>query len=377
MQCLSREKVAQRITPSRIRWFHKEVLQVRASAAEPSSGLRDRHRGPAAPVAIVRKRRVDGETLAPVVLVHGFGQNRYAWHLPERSFANDLSDHGFDVFNVDLRGHGRSRELGAPRSSGVDDYIRGDLPAVIDAVLERTGHERLFLVGHSLGGICVAAAAALDPERVAGVVTIGSPHALGRDHAVLGGLLRALGRTVGFTGVLRGSRAPLPVDLLGKISTAVRFTRFAWDNERAPLPVRAWKPGTFSGSEMISYLERTMDGASLGTLHDLVQLATTGDLRSRIDGQSYTKLIERSELPLLALGGAQDLVANPSSVRPIYERSHSLDKQYIEVEAGHADLLLGRQAPELVWPAVASWLKRRASFAPLHHTAVHEQALVG
>jgi polyhydroxyalkanoate synthase len=356
MHCLFREKVAQRITPSRIRWFHKEILTVR---------------GPE-PVSMVRKRRVDGDTIAPVVLVHGFGQNRYAWHLPERSFVNYLADQGFDVFNVDLRGHGRSRDLGAQRSGGVDDYIRGDLPAVIDAVLERSGHQRTFLMGHSLGGICAAAAGARDPESVAGVITMGPPHALGRDHAVLGGALRALGRTIGFAGILRGSRACLPVDFIGK---AVHFTRFAWDTDRAPLPVRAWKPGTFSSRELVAYLERSMDGASLGTLHDLMQLATTGDLRSRIDGASYTKLIERSELPLLAMSGTVDLLANPGAVKPIYDRSHAMDKQYFEVDAGHADLLVGRQAPELVWPKVAAWLSRRASFAPRRHVASVEAVL--
>ena len=66
------------------------------------------------PLAMVRKRVAhrDG-TLAPLLLVHGFGQNRYAWHLPARSFANHLAMSGFDVFNVELRGHGRSRMLGA------------------------------------------------------------------------------------------------------------------------------------------------------------------------------------------------------------------------------------------------------------------------
>src|SRR5206468_2476156 len=83
-------------TPGRIRWFKKEVFEVR---------------GPER-LAVVRKRRAEGATLAPVLLVHGFGQNRYAWHMPERSFANYLADCGFDVFNVDLRGHGRSAELG-------------------------------------------------------------------------------------------------------------------------------------------------------------------------------------------------------------------------------------------------------------------------
>ena len=59
---------------------------------------------------------------SPILLVHGFGQNRYAWHLPARSFANHLATAGFDVYNLDLRGHGRSRHFGAARCRGIEDY---------------------------------------------------------------------------------------------------------------------------------------------------------------------------------------------------------------------------------------------------------------
>lgn len=341
MAWLSKERVAQRVTPGRIRWFEKEILRVD---------------GPE-PLAVVRKRRAEGHTIAPVVLVHGFGQNRYAWHMPERSLANYLADLGFDVFNVDLRGHGRSAELGAERSRGVDDYIRGDLPAVLEAVRRLSGFSRAFLVGHSLGGLCVAAAAARDPEIAAGVVTIGSPHALGRGHFVLGNALRLAHGAVGWTGVLRGSQLRLPVDLIGKTVHAVRF---AWDSPLAPIPVRAWKPGSFEGNELRSYL-RSFDGASFGTIDDMLHLASTGEIRSRVDGQSYTKLIEQSRLPLLAISGTADTLCNEAAVRPLYERSQSFDKQYLKVDAGHADLLVGRRAPEKVWAELGSWLLRRAN----------------
>jgi alpha-beta hydrolase superfamily lysophospholipase len=340
MRLLSETKVAQRVTPRRIRWFHKEILRVE---------------GPE-PLGVVRKRLADGEPHAPVILVHGFGQNRYAWHLPQRSFSSFLAEQGFDVYNVDLRGHGRSAELGSRRSTGVDPYIREDLPAVVDRALSRSGFAKTFLIGHSLGGICVASVGARMPERVAGVVTLGPPHALGRGHLVLGNVLRAAGHTVGMTRILRGSRLRLPVDLLGKL---VYATRLAWDSQLTPLPVRAWKPGTFSSSELRAYIAQSFDGASLGTLDDLLELATTGELRSRIDGASYTKLIEQSGLPLLAVSGAADLLANPGSVKPIIERSQSRDKTYVKLDAGHGDLLVGRRAPETTWPLVADWMKDR------------------
>jgi polyhydroxyalkanoate synthase len=355
MITLSKDTVAQRVTPGRIRWFRKEILEVR---------------GPER-LAVVRKRRAEGETLAPVILVHGFGQNRYAWHMPERSFANYLADQGFDVFNVELRGHGRSAELGAARSGrGIDDYIRGDLPAVIDAVLERSDFDKAFLVGHSLGGLCSSATAATRKDQIAGVVAIGAPHALGRGHPLLGTTLKLLGHTIGAAGMFRSSQKKFPVDLIGKTLHAARF---AFDSRFAPIPVRGWKPGSFEAGELTSYM-RSFDAESFSTVDDLIMLAATGELRSRVDGSSFTKLIEQNELPLLAISGGSDSLANPSAVKPLYERSRSRDKQYVKVDAGHGDLLVGKKAPQDVWPMVAGWLDARRNLIATAQTETRQTA---
>jgi alpha-beta hydrolase superfamily lysophospholipase len=106
----------------------------------------------------------------------------------------------------------------------------------------------------------------------------------------------------------------------------------------------------------------------MSTVDDLITLAATGELKSRIDGVSYTRLIEDSALPLLALSGSADLLANPGAVKPLFERSRARDKQYVKVDAGHGDLLVGRQAPEEVWPLVGNWLvARRESVTTAPH----------
>jgi hypothetical protein len=193
---------------------------------------------------------------------------------------------------------------------------------------------------------------------------MGPPHALGRGHFVLGNMLRLAGHTVGRSSLLRGSQARFPVDIVGR---ALHATRFAWDSKFAPIPVRGWKPGTFSAEELKSYI-RSFDGASFGTVNELFTLASTGELRSRIDGQSYTRLIEESALPLLAVSGSADLLANPGSVKPLFERSRATDKRYLKVDAGHGDLLVGKQAPEQVWPVVGEWLQSRMHYAaPARH----------
>jgi len=142
------------------------------------------------PLAMVRKRSVGGAwghgpaeggatrggggapgTIASVLLIHGYGQNRYVWHLPSRSFSNYLAQAGFDVFNLDLRGHGRSRHLGAKLPSDVTDFVREDVPAAVDEIRRISGPRPVYLIGHSLGGLVAYAAATLLGDKVGGVVT--------------------------------------------------------------------------------------------------------------------------------------------------------------------------------------------------------------
>src|SRR5262245_44071876 len=108
----------------------------------------------AVPIAMVRKRlarvprgaslasldaeSVAGPTRATVLLIHGFGQNRYAFHLPSRSMVNHLARAGFDVFNVDLRS-GRSGHLGAGQPGAVLEFIREDVPTALEEIIKLTG----------------------------------------------------------------------------------------------------------------------------------------------------------------------------------------------------------------------------------------------
>lgn len=72
-------------------------------------------------VARRRACRHIGKTRGALLLVHGFSQNRYAWHVPGRSLVNHLAEAGYDVFFVDLRGSRESVKLGARPARGVHE----------------------------------------------------------------------------------------------------------------------------------------------------------------------------------------------------------------------------------------------------------------
>jgi pyruvate dehydrogenase E2 component (dihydrolipoamide acetyltransferase) len=110
----------------------------------------------------------DQPAAEPVVLVHGFGGDKNSW-----LFVQQPLSESHQVFAVDLPGHGASsKDVG----DGSLDTLAATLVGFLDAVAVPKAH----LVGHSLGGAIVAAAAASAPDKVASV-TLLAPAGLGAD----------------------------------------------------------------------------------------------------------------------------------------------------------------------------------------------------
>jgi pimeloyl-ACP methyl ester carboxylesterase len=106
----------------------------------------------------------EGSGGLPVVFVHSFGGSSSHW-------AEQLSHLRADrrAVAVELRGHGRSS---APDG---DHYAIADLARDIAAVADARRLDRFVLVGHSIGGVAAIAYAGEHPERVAGLLLVGTP----------------------------------------------------------------------------------------------------------------------------------------------------------------------------------------------------------
>ncbi len=112
---------------------------------------------------------------APVVCLHGGGQTAYMYE----ELGTALSDRWF-VLAPDLPGHGDSDVDAAlsPPTAGLD---RRSLAASVVGLLDFVGIERAVFVGASLGGITSLTIAAMDPNRVEGIVLIDIGHRLEDD----------------------------------------------------------------------------------------------------------------------------------------------------------------------------------------------------
>ena len=357
--------------------LHGQIVEQRIDGDERGHFVKELvlARGPV-PIAMVRKRLAKSRrsraidsateaaapTRATLLLIHGFGQNRYAFHLPARSMVNQLARAGFDVYNVDLRGRGRSGHFGAERPSTVLDFVHEDLPTALSEIQEISGARPVFLVGHSLGGAIAYCMAVDRPGQVAGVVSIGTPYhfTLGaRWLAAFGSAFLAIDRRFGLP------NAAVPTRALGSL---MRVTRRFVESPLYPFPLRGFHRGSIEPEVLDQHLALAMDIGSISTMRAMFAWASEVRAANASDASAqglfgYGERFEALDVPLLIVAGKHDDMAPPASVKPGFERSQSSDKTYRELPFGHLDLLVGRDAPLLTWPLIESWLGKRAERA--------------
>lgn len=114
------------------------------------------------PLARADRRIHPGSTLAPVLLLHGWGCNSGYWvRLVPRLDAAGISHARLDL---------------EPMLGDIDDYVPM-VDAAIDDLCQATGARQVVIVAHSMGGL-VARATLRDKgsARIARIIMLGTPH---------------------------------------------------------------------------------------------------------------------------------------------------------------------------------------------------------
>jgi polyhydroxyalkanoate synthase len=307
-----------------------------------------------------------------VVLCPGIGGNRFNFDLDnDHSLARYLAAHGNDVWMAELRGHGRSKSHSTPnRREGawdIDDHVDKDAPAIIDAVVSRSGQERLTWIGHSLGGMvayCAIAREIQSAAHLAGLITIGSPgYVPGRNRAIAG--------LASF--VLRGlTRSRLP-------TRAIMRLLFSSTAKRLGLEVvwRHWlNPDNIDQTVLDKTMRIGVEDFSTGILRQLVLSMRKRSLVTADGGFDYFQNMLRIRIPVLLIGGVVDRLAPSASIAAVFDVVQSTDRLMRifgekgfetasnglsspcngRIDYGHDDLLLGKHASSEVFPYIAQWL---------------------
>lgn len=283
----------------------------------------------------------------PVLLCHGLGANRLTFDAdPRYSLAAWLVAQGFDVYAVELRGHGLSEKPGGGKrwGWGIAEYAEIDLPAVFAHVLELTQKEALHYVGHSMGGILLYTRSALGDTNIRSGVTIGSS----LDYSGLPSMFHAV--------------APL-----APLSYLLSFVPVHWGALLSSWATRfsaRWVDASLvNGSNVELDVFRRMAAnllhpVSSRVLRDLA-LAITGRGMKSSGGSTYNELLQERGygFPVLSIAGAGDILCPPETVARFGTETHAFARAHgHQADYGHLDLVMGLHAEREVWPLVNEWL---------------------
>lgn len=293
----------------------------------------------------------------PVVLSHGFFVNNLFLNLDEEhSLGRYLAREGFDVWNLSLRGIGRSLDplKEGPKRWTLDDMIDKDLSAVIRYVREESRSAKISWIGYEMGALLAYGyVEKKGGSGLAALVAIGAPVTF--DHP-----------------------EQAPMKKLLKLEESPRLKKaFLYLNGpflgRIFIPLAPGIEGLFYNPENMSeeikakWLEETLAPVNPGMWDHLLRMIRKGEFVSADGAYNYRRNLGRIRVPLLLIGGEKDALAPPEALRLI-QRSVKSSERSLRVFGprakdslayGHVDLILGKKAREEVFPVIARWLKQR------------------
>ncbi|MGI5865358.1 MAG: lysophospholipase [Myxococcales bacterium] len=248
---------------------------------------------------------------AHVAIVHGYCEHSGRY----REAMERLARAGFAAHAFDFRGHGQSDG----RRTHVEDF--GDYVADLDALLERVRGQaagrKVFLMGHSLGGLICAR------------------WALGRT-----GPVAALALVSPFMGM---AFEPPRLKAL--------FARFAdkvvpW----LPVPNGLALEGLTHDPEILRATER-----------DPLYQRTTTPRWFREATRAQREVFERAgelTLPCQVMGGSEDPIADPKAIRRLHEAIGSQPKA-LQIYPGMLHEILNELDRERVWADLLAWWEQQ------------------
>lgn len=322
----------------------------------------------------------------PVVLCHGMGSNRWNMDGPGRlSLARYLARQGYDAWVVELRGAGRSTHptlLNGKRYAWTfEDYVHHDAPAILKLVLRETGADKVHWVGHSMGGM-IAYALLMSPvhSKIASAVTLASPTMSNVGHPMLD-------FGVPYRALLRYLPPRLPVGLLART-----FAPFSWlvaGQARSIVSDLGFHEGNADTDMLRTFMYTAVEDLPTSLLREFALWYETKHMSDRYAMFDFTEHLERISAPILIIAGNRDGLTPPTDMEYVYNRVGSREKQFVVAgkdqgfghDYSHADLVLGKYAPDEIFPMILDWLevhreggRKRAESAPRRLRVVRDSS---
>lgn len=293
--------------------------------------------------------------IPPLIFIHSEGFNRNFWTAAgERSIIHYFQRYGFDIWLLDLRGHGDSTKPEWYNEEDwdwtFDDYVHKDIPAAISFVQGQTKSRQVTLIGHGMGSMAIYGYLELENffDEVANVILFAPP-------AFLSEFNESVSKT-----------AQLGKKLEKNEGMTMLFS--LEDEKKLALFKELYIDGSFVKTPVVRRLGLTgVDNVSPKVVQQVLQWVEQEDFLSADLQLSYRVKLGLVRVPTLIVAGSKDRVAPVGAVnygfRSLTVGDRALlvfgkDYGYIH-DYSHLGLVLGDGAYDEVFPVIFEWIEAR------------------
>jgi pimeloyl-ACP methyl ester carboxylesterase len=286
-----------------------------------------------------------GASGEPILLAHGLGFNHHSLQFhQERSLAWSLQKEGFAVFFLAHRGDHGTMPPDKAKGWDFDTIAHLDVPAVVDAILKKTGFAKLSWVGHGLGGqLLYGYLANTLTERIASASCLGAPVRFPTPHSHARALRMALG--------MLPANFELPTRKLGQ------FFSPALKSGSAQMKQLGFQEG--EADVVRGLLLHGTENCGAGLLQQILLWTEVGFLCDRLGKRDLAAEMEGLTVPLQLITAESNTRCPPQAAFAVADFVEGpVEVHALNASWGQNDLLLAPQASVDIFPKIVGWMER-------------------
>jgi polyhydroxyalkanoate synthase len=288
--------------------------------------------------------------LPPLLICYAMVNRPYMLDLqPDRSLIRELLFLGVDVYLVDW-----GYPDGADRFTPLHEYIGGSLDRCVNAVLNKNSIDALNLLGVCQGGTFSLCYAALEPRRVANLVTMVTPVDFKTPENLLSKWVQHIDLD------LLTQSGNVPGELLNLLFLALMPFRLTQQKYVNLLQVQAERAQLENFMRMEKWIFDSPDQPATA-FREFVQWFFKENrlLRGELTLGDRTVLLKNITCPVFNIYAKNDHLVPPSASVPLGAHVGSAVYDSLAVDVGHIGMYVSGKARSAVPLAIADWLLAR------------------
>lgn len=289
-------------------------------------------------------------TAPPLLIVYSLVNRPQILDLqPDRSLIRSLRDAGHPVYLIDW---GYPEPI--DRFLTLDDYVNGYLHRCIERIRRRHDRQPVNLLGVCQGGNLALCYAALQPQRVARLVSLITPV----DFHAESNALQNLARHVDIDALV-DTFGNIPAHLLNAIFVGLKPYRLL-SQRYVEMPALAEDPqGLSDFLRMERWMYDSPDQAGEAYRQYAKEFCQENRLiRGDVQLGGRTVRLEQLTMPILNVFASDDHLVPAASARALRTQVPAADYNEIEFPGGHLSVFTSGRAQRELYPALARWLQR-------------------